>query len=98
VDIKILFFDGCPHHAPAVDLVKQVVTQLGVEAEIEEVEITDPGDIEATRFLGSPTIQVNGVDIDPDARERTDYSYSCRVYSGIPGPPPAEMMIAALQP
>lgn len=97
VEITILYFEGCPNHAPAVDLVKQVVTKLGVEAEIEEVEITGPEDVAAKRFLGSPTIQVNGVDIDPDARGRTNYSYSCRVYSGASGLPPEEMIAAALQ-
>ena len=98
MDIKILYFDGCPNHEPAVDLVKQVVAKLGVGAEITEVEIAVPEDVAAQRFLGSPTIQVNGLDIDPEARQRTDYSYSCRVYSGASGLPPEEMITAALQP
>jgi hypothetical protein len=97
VDIKILYFEGCPNHVPAIDLVKQVVAKLGIETEIEEVEITGPEDVETRRFLGSPTIQVNGIDIDPEARERTDYSFSCRVYSGVSGLPPEAMIAAALQ-
>ena len=98
MDIKILYFEGCPNHEPAVTLVKQVVTKLGVGADITEVEITGAEDVAAQRFLGSPTIQVNGVDIEPEARKRTDYSYSCRMYSGVSGLPPEEMIAAALQP
>ena len=98
MDIKILYFEGCPNHEPAVTLVKQVVTQLGVGADITEVEITGSEEVATQRFFGSPTIQVNGVDIEPGARERTDHSYSCRMYSGVSGLPPEEMIAAALQP
>jgi hypothetical protein len=54
VDIKVLYFEGCPNHVPTVELVRQVVAKFGVEAEVEEVEITGPEDVEARRFLGSP--------------------------------------------
>jgi len=55
-------------------------------------------DVERLRFLGSPTVLVDGVDIEPEARHRTDYSYSCRMYSGVSGLPSEEMLMAALQP
>jgi hypothetical protein len=77
--------------------VQRVITDLGIPADIEEVEITSPEDVERRRFLGSPTVLVDGVDIDPGARHRTDFSYSCRMYSGVSGQPPEEMLIAALR-
>lgn len=97
VDITILYLTGCPYHLPAVTLVKEVIARLGVDANIEEVEIRSPDEAAAQRLLGSPTIRVNGVDIDPHARQRTDYSFSCRVYSGGSGTPSAAMIAAALQ-
>jgi len=96
--IEILYFEGCPNHTPTVDLVKRVIADLGVPATIEEVEVTSPDDVERLHFLGSPTVLVNGVDIEPEARNRTDYSYSCRMYSGLSGLPSEDMLMAALQP
>ena len=37
--IEILYFEGCPNHTPTVELVKRVIADLGVPADIEEVEV-----------------------------------------------------------
>jgi hypothetical protein len=95
--IQILYFEGCPHHLPTVALVKEVVAKLGKEVQIEEVEVTSPEDAVSKRFLGSPTVLVNGVDIDPRARKRTDYGFSCRMYDGLSGLPSEDLLMAALQ-
>jgi hypothetical protein len=95
--IQILYFEGCPNHLPTVALVHQVVATLGKEIQIEEVEVTSPEDAVSTRFLGSPTVLVNGVDIDPRARQRTDYGFSCRIYDGMSGLPSEDLLRAALQ-
>ncbi len=78
--ITVLFFQGCPNHRPTVEMVRAIVSELGLDAEIEEVEVTSPSDVERLRFLGSPTVQVDGVDIEPAARNRTHYAMSCRLY------------------
>ncbi len=93
--MRVLYFVGCPNHAPAVELVRGVVAKLGVEAEVVEVEVTNPADAERLRFLGSPTILVDGVDIEPAARDRVDFGFSCRTYDGQ-GTPPRDMLAAAL--
>jgi len=93
--IDILYFEGCPHHLPAVEMVKNVVDDLSLDAEIHEVEVHGSEDAFARRFLGSPSIQVDGVDIEPAARERTDYGFSCRTYSDS-GLPARSMLVAAL--
>jgi copper chaperone CopZ len=93
--IDVLYFEGCPNHPPAVEFVKKTVMELGIDAEVREVEVKDEEDAKRLRFFGSPTIQVDGVDIEPSARESSDYSFSCRMYDGA-GLPPKEMLIAAL--
>ena len=53
---------------------------------------------ERERFLGSPTLRVDGVDIDPGAGERTDYGLKCRLYptnQGLRGAPPDEWVLDA---
>jgi len=95
--IEVLYFDGCPNHAPTVERVKQMAVDLGVQERVEEIEVTSLDQAQQLRFLGSPTVRVNGVDIDPSARQRTTYGLSCRVYSGISGLPPDDLIMAALQ-
>lgn len=95
MQVKILYFDGCPHYGLTLALVKQVVTERGVDARVESVHVDDATDAERLRFLGSPTVQVDGADIEPAARSRTGYAYSCRMYAGS-GTPPKELIDAAI--
>jgi hypothetical protein len=78
--VEILFFEGCPNHVPARAVVERLARQLHVEPEIELVEVADPEAAVALRFLGSPTVRVNGVDVEPGAEERRDFAFSCRIY------------------
>ena len=95
--IEVFYFDGCPNHAPTVERVKQMAVALGVQEKVEEIKVTSLDQAQQLRFLGSPTVRVNGVDIDPSARQRTNYGLSCRVYSGVSGVPPDDLIMAALQ-
>ena len=78
--VEILHFDGCPNHEPARALVARLASELRVEPEIELVEVADPEAAATLRFLGSPTVRVEGVDIEPGAEERRDFVFSCRIY------------------
>ena len=93
--VDVLFFDGCPNHPPAVELVRDVAEELGLDVEIGEVEVRDQAEAETLRFLGSPSIRVDGVDVEPASRTRTEYAFACRTYRGA-GLPPREMLIAAM--
>ena len=87
--IEILYFDGCPNHLPTTELVRDVVQSLGIDATIREVEVRDAEEAVRLRFLGSPTVQVDGEDVDPAVRSRADYSFSCRMYGRSASPPRA---------
>jgi copper chaperone CopZ len=93
--IDILFFEGCPNHFPAVELAREVAQELDLDIEINELEVFGPEDAQDLSFLGSPSIHVDGLDIEPAARELTDFGFSCRTYSGE-GLPPKEMLMAAI--
>ena len=69
IQIRVLSFDGCPNTIPAVDFAHDVVLDLGVGADIEHVVVS--GEIEAAkyRFLGSPSVQVDGRYIETERRE-----------------------------
>jgi hypothetical protein len=94
--IEVLYFSGCPNHEPAVGLVRKVVSDLGLGVQVDEVELRGGDDAQRARFFGSPTIRVNGVDVEPAARSRTDYGFTCRMY-GRSGVPPRELIEVALR-
>lgn len=94
--IEILYFDGCPNHEPTVDLAREVLGEFGLSAEIRQVLVETPEDAEALRFVGSPSVRVDGLDIEPAAREQTEFALSCRMY-GDEGVPPRELLIEALR-
>jgi hypothetical protein len=59
-----------------------------------------PGSRSATGFLGSPTIRVDGRDVDPSYRDPADYTPRCRVYwtaAGLRGLPERAWVESALQ-
>ncbi|MCF6284304.1 MAG: hypothetical protein L3K26_03840 [Candidatus Hydrogenedentes bacterium] len=95
MNIDILYTEDCPNYPFAVALVNEVVKELNLNAEIQEVLVRGPEEARSMHFLGSPSIQVNWVDIEPGADERTDFCYACRMYGGE-GVPPRSMLLAAL--
>ena len=96
--VEILYFDGCPNHEPARALVEHVASELGLQTEIELVEVADAGTATRLRFLGSPSVRVDGHDVEPGADERSDFVLSCRVYRGergLAGQPEADWLRSA---
>jgi hypothetical protein len=78
--VEILYFEGCPNHEPARMLVERLARQLRIEPEIRLVKVADPDAAVELRFLGSPTVRVDGVDVEPGAEERRDFALACRIY------------------
>ena len=98
-EIEILTFDGCPNREHAIALVSEVVAEVGADADVRVVDVPDAQTAERTRFLGSPTIRVNGRDIEPGADLRSDFVHSCRVFRterGLSGQPDARWLHDAL--
>lgn len=95
--VEVMYFDGCPHARPALEAARRVGGEFdGVE--VVEVQVTE-ADVDGVGFLGSPSIAVDGVDVEPGAGERTPH-FGCRRYAtdaGVVGVPPDEWIRAALQ-
>ena len=83
--VDILYFEGCPNYKGARASVQRLTAELGVEPELRLVQIPDADAATRLRFLGSPTVRVDGRDVEPGADRRRDYVLSCRVYRGERG-------------
>ena len=88
--IEIVYFEGCPNHRGLEDRVRALLAESGVEMPISLRRIDSDEQAADERFLGSPTIRVNGLDVDPTADGRDSYGLMCRVYvtdDGVRGTP-----------
>ena len=84
--VEILSFAGCPNAGAAYELVESVSAELQLDPEIDVVEVSDNEQAATLRFLGSPTVRVNGRDVEPSVDSRTAYVLSCRLYRSDEGP------------
>ena len=78
--VEVLFFKGCPNHLPTVERVRETLDRMGLHEDIHEIEVDSPDKAEATAFLGSPSVRLNGVDIEPSARDVKAFGLTCRTY------------------
>jgi hypothetical protein len=99
VRIEVLYFDGCPNHEALLSRLRELLAHTGVSTEIDLRRITDDEAAQREHFLGSPTVRVNGRDVEPDAERRTDFGLKCRLYrnaTGLSCQPEEEWLRAAL--
>jgi hypothetical protein len=96
--VEILYIDDCPSYDRLLPAVRPLAERAG--AELRQRRIGSPEEAERERFLGSPTVRVNGRDVDPGASARTDYGLKCRIYRsdefGQSPLPPEQWIRAAL--
>lgn len=95
IRIEVLYFNGCPHHSPTIERINSVLRSEDCTAEVREVLVPDPVTAQKVRFLGSPTVRVNGIDIEPETSARRDFGLMCRRYAG--GVPSRELIRAAVR-
>ena len=80
--VELLTTSNCPHREAALALVQRVCGQRDGQAEIRVIQVADQPAAERLRFLGSPTIRVDGRDIEPGAEGNHEYVCGCRLYKG----------------
>ena len=91
--INLLYFDGCPSWQHALTNLRTAITEEKLDASVQLIKVTTDQEAADQRFLGSPSFQVEGVDLWPTHQDR--FSMSCRVYAtanGLKGWPTVEML------
>jgi len=93
--IEFLYFKDCPSYKSALSLLEQILLENDNEVPIEKIEITTQESAIRHRFLGSPSIRINGKDID-DQGNASEYGLKCRIYpeSGQELPSEASLRLA----
>lgn len=97
--IEVLYFEGCPNHAPVMEMTQRVLARERIEAQIVSIDVQDVQTAMKLRFLGSPSIRVNGVDIEPGRQDDPPF-IGCRTYNVLGktvGVPPEEWLSEAVR-
>ena len=80
VHIEILAREDCPSRGMAIAVVERAVDETGVPAQIEIVEVTSEADAKTYLLPGSPTVRVDGRDVDRQLNGNLDFTMDDRVY------------------
>ena len=94
--IKYYYYPDCPSHEEGLERLKKVMKRLGIDRRIEIICVESEESAEKYGFIGSPTITVDGRDIDEPGLEGQPTALTCRVYrleNGRFSPLPSEEMI-----
>jgi len=92
--IQVLCVAECLNCQPAVDRVRQVLRSEGVDARVEEVLVAEEAAARSLHFPGSPTVRVNGVDVEPSGQSA--FGLACRLYADGTGLPPEQALRRAI--
>ncbi len=94
--IELLYLDGCPNVVATVDRLTAALKESGFSLTISKISVKDEEAAEELRFLGSPSVRINGLDIEPSARQRTSFGVMCRTYHGSGGVPSENLIRSAI--
>ena len=78
--VELLWFSDCPNRPAARALLEEVIADVAPGTTIRDVDATDPMIAANVHFPGSPTIRVDGRDVEPGYVDPGDYTPRCRLY------------------
>jgi hypothetical protein len=75
--IDLLYFEGCPSYRQAWNDILDVLVEEKIDASVRLIAVEDMDRAQELRFAGSPTIKINGRDLEG---YQGDGVMACRVY------------------
>src|SRR5215212_9964446 len=78
MQVSFLYYEECPSHGHALERLREVMAEEDTPGELEVIKVETEDQARQLRFVGSPTIRVDGQDIDPPSDPR--YALTCRGY------------------
>ena len=98
IEIRFLYFEGCPSWKTGLANLKSALNSLSFPYNLQKIKIESNQSAQENRFLGSPSFVINGQDLWHE--ERSEYYLGCRVYQtpqGLKGYPTVEMLIEKIK-
>ena len=97
--IEVLYTEECPFWREVAKTIEEVFEESKIKAVVKRVKVSSEDEAKRLRFLGSPTVRINGVDVDPMVKETTG-AIGCRVYmyqGKMYESPPKDMIAKAVK-
>ena len=95
--IEVLYVPNCPNHAVALERLREILAGESLEAHLNEVLVSSAAMAHSLRFPGSPTIRINGHDIEPQEGETASFGLMCRLYADGNGAPSHQRLRDAIR-
>jgi hypothetical protein len=95
--IEVLYVPNSPNHAVALERLREVLSAEGFQKHVSEVLVRDAEMAQSLQFPGSPTIRVNGNDVEPQSESTAAFGLMCRLYPDGGGAPSQQRLRAAIE-
>jgi protein-disulfide isomerase len=95
--IEVLHVPNCPNHAVALARLREILPAESFQKHVNEVLVNDAAMAQLLKFPGSPTIRVNGKDVEPHNEQAALFGLMCRLYSDGSGAPSQKKLRAAIE-
>src|SRR5260370_31305938 len=92
--IEILYVLGCQNSQPTFERLQAVLASEMVTSGIQGIPVTTEVEAKALLFPGSPTVRVNGEDVEP--QQTSVPSLACRLYQNRSGIPSEQLLRVAI--
>lgn len=78
--IELFYFGGCPSYVAAAENVREALRLEGLGEAVEMVAVETLAAAETERLIGSPTVRIDGCDLEGPEAEARGYGLGCRIY------------------
>jgi hypothetical protein len=95
--IEVLYVPDCPNHAVVLERLREVLSAESFQKHVSEVLVNDAAMAQALKFPGSPTIRINGQDVEPQNEHSASFGIMCRLYSDGGGAPSQQKLRSAIE-
>ncbi len=102
--VELLYIADCPNYRETARILMEALSEYGLRDDLSEIEVTDSAQADALEFIGSPSIRIEGQDIESDIEPIAPVQHhdglSCRTYlldGKLTGIPPLEMIRKAIR-
>jgi len=95
--IEVLYVSNCPNHTVALERLRGILQAESFQKHVKEVLVRDAEMAQTLEFPGSPTIRINGQDVEPQSEKAAAFGLMCRLYSDGSGAPSEEKLRAAIE-
>ncbi len=95
--IEVLYVPDCPNHVLALERLREILSAESFQKQVSEILVKDAVMARSLQFPGSPTIRINGHDVEPQNEKAAGFGLVCRLYSDGSGAPSQRKLRAAIE-